>query len=220
MRIRDRGFAVVRERLRRDGEEIQAPPGATVGAVLDDLARRHEAVARLRPWLRVAVNRAFAPDDHALADGDELALIPPVAGGAGRHLVILAEPLDPARALGAVAGPDAGGVALFVGIVRDTSEGRRVVSLHYEAYAEMAGAVLAAIADEAARRWPGCRVAVEHRVGTLAVGETAVVVAAAAPHRAEAFAACRFAIDAVKERAPIWKKETGPEGETWVGCGG
>jgi molybdopterin synthase catalytic subunit len=119
-----------------------------------------------------------------------------------------------------VEGPGRGGLVTFSGIVRrDGHALPDVIRLEYEAYAEMALEVLAAIADELERELPGVRVAIHHRVGSLFVGETAVAIAAAAPHRAEAFSACRSAIDRLKERAPIWKKEIGESGEVWLGMG-
>ena len=133
-----------------------------------------------------------------------------------------AQPISVDDAVAAVTGRsgERGGVVTFAGVVRRQGHAfDDVVRLEYEAYAEMALAVMAAIADELEREQPGACVAIHHRVGALAVGETAVVIAAAAPHRAEAFAACRAAIDRLKERAPIWKKEIGESGEIWLGLG-
>lgn len=119
----------------------------------------------------------------------------------------------------AVAGTSCGAVITFAGTVRGETRGRAVLCLEYEAYVPMAVKVLRAIADEAARRWPGVRVAVRHRTGRLEPGELAVVVAAAAPHRADAFAACQQVIDRLKQDAPIWKKEIYADGASWVGLG-
>ena len=177
------------------------------------------------PAVQLAVNRVVASDTQALADGDELALLPPVAGGSAPDAIrISAEPVTIAAAIEAVAGGDVGGdagaVVTFAGIVRRRGHHLPdVVRLEYEAYREMAEAVLGEIAVEIEREWPGVRVAIHHRTGALVVGETAVVVAAAAQHRAPAFEACRAAIDRLKLRAPIWKKEIGESGEAWVGLG-
>jgi molybdopterin synthase catalytic subunit len=131
-----------------------------------------------------------------------------------------AGPIDPGVLLSAVRRDGDGGLALFVGVVRNEDGGRKVTSLVYEAYAEMAERELARIDAEIRDRHPEARVLFTHRVGTLGVGEVAVVVAAAAPHRAEAFAACREGIEAIKARAPIWKQEIGPGGVVWVDpCG-
>ena len=220
MRVVVRYFAVVRERLGREQDELELPAGATVATALDALAGRHAAIGALRPYLQVAVNQSMAQVGHELADGDELALIPPVAGGMDRHARVVAErPPSIEACIAAVQGPDAGGIATFTGMVRARSQGRDVSRLEYEAYAEMAEKVFRELCEEIEREIAGVRVAVEHAVGTLAVGDIAVVIAAAAPHRAEAFRACQAMIDRLKERAPIWKKETGPDGTTWVGMG-
>jgi molybdopterin synthase catalytic subunit len=223
MRIQVRYFAVVRERLKLDEETLELPAGASVGAALDALAARHEAVRALRPYLQTAVNQTHVGAEHALGDGDELALIPPVAGGADgarpRHARVGEREPSLDACLAAVRGPDAGGLVTFTGTVRARSQGRSVERLEYEAYAAMAEKVFAELCDEIEREITGARVAVEHRVGKLVVGDVAVVIAAAAPHRAEAFRACREMIDRLKQRAPIWKKEIGPDGSEWVGLG-
>ncbi len=126
-------------------------------------------------------------------------------------------PLSVDEATAHVARPGAGGVALFVGVVRDESDGRAVTRLEYSAYAAMAKREMEAICDEIEREIEGVRVAVQHRLGSLAVGDAAVVCAASAPHRGEAFRACRALIDRIKERVPIWKREHGPDGAAWVG---
>src|SRR5512140_1822971 len=125
-------------------------------------------------------------------------------------------PLDPSALLDAVRRDGDGGLALFVGVVRDHNEGRRVDHLEYEAYGPMAESEMARIAEDLARDYRGARVIFRQRVGALGVGEIAVAVAAAAPHRSEAFAACRAGIEAIKARVPIWKREVGPSGTTWV----
>jgi molybdopterin synthase catalytic subunit len=126
-------------------------------------------------------------------------------------------PLDVAEAVALVAHPGAGGIDVFVGVVRDENDGRAVVKLEYQAYASMAKAEMQRIAEELEKELPGVRVAAIHRVGSLVVGDVAVVCAASAPHRGEAFRACRLLIDRIKERVPIWKREHGPEGAYWVG---
>jgi len=221
MRVEILYFAVLRERVGRGRETVELPSAATVGDARAAIAARHPVVAPLLPRVQAAVNRVAAGDGHPLADGDELALLPPVAGGAGsRPVRISAAPLAVDEAVEAIAGNDAGAVVTFAGVVRRRGHHLPdVVRLEYEAYQEMAEAVLADIAEEIEREWPSTRVAIHHRVGALAVGETAVVVAAAAAHRAPAFEACRAAIDRLKLRAPIWKKEIGESGEAWVGLG-
>ncbi|MBX3158731.1 MAG: molybdopterin converting factor subunit 1 [Deltaproteobacteria bacterium] len=213
-------FAVFRERLARDTESLELPDGARVRDAVDALAARHAAIAALRGRFRVAVNQDFADDDRALADGDEVALIPPVAGGSGaRHVRLLAEPLSLDRCIAAVSDAGMGGVVTFVGVVRRHSRGVVVERLEYSAYEAMAVREMTKLVEEIEAEVAGCRVAVEHRVGTLAIGDAAVAIAAAAPHRAEAFTACRAMIDRLKDRVPIWKKEVGEDGAEWVGLG-
>jgi molybdopterin synthase catalytic subunit len=213
-----RYFAVVRERLGLENEELAVEDGATVADALDALGKKHDAVQKLRPHLQVAVNQAMAPATHALADGDEIALIPPVAGGSDRIAAIVEKP-SLERVTAAVSTPDTGSVVTFTGVVRGTSHGKAVDHLIYEAYVEMVDKVLQQLCHDIEAAMPVVRVAVEHATGKLGVGDTAVVVAVAAPHRAEAFLACARMIDELKKRAPIWKKEVGPDGESWVGLG-
>jgi molybdopterin converting factor subunit 1 len=222
-------FAVLRERIRLDHETVELAAGATVHEARAAIAARHPSVAALLPGVQFALNRVVAADSQAIADGDELALLPPVAGGSAPGAIrISARPVTIAEAIEAVTGGEAGGdvggdagaVVTFAGIVRRRGHHLSdVVRLEYEAYREMAEAVLGEIAVEIEREWPGVRVAIHHRTGALAVGEIAVVIAAAAQHRAPAFEACRAAIDRLKLRAPIWKKEIGETGEAWVGLG-
>ena len=218
-------FAVLRERIQLDHETVELPAGASVRDARVAIAGRHPSVAALLPGVQFAVNRVVAADTQTLTDGDELALLPPVAGGSAPDAIrISAEPVTLAAAVEAVAGGDVGGdagaVVTFAGIVRRRGHHLPdVIRLEYEAYREMAEAVLGEIAVEIEREWPGVRVAIHHRTGALAVGEIAVVIAAAAEHRAPAFEACRAAIDRLKLRAPIWKKEIGESGEAWVGLG-
>jgi molybdopterin synthase catalytic subunit len=226
MQIRALYFAVFREQIGRDEDVVELAAGARVRDAIAALAARHAAVDRLRGRFRVAVNQEFGDDDRALADGDELALIPPVAGGGdppARHVQLLGTPLSLDRCIAAVvgAGPETrmGGIATFTGMVRRDSHGAVIDHLEYEAYGAMAVQEMTRLCSEIEAELPGVRLAVEHRVGRLAVGEVAVVIAAAAPHRAEAFTACRAMIDRLKQRVPIWKKEVGEDGAEWVGLG-
>ena len=219
MRIEVLYFAVLRERLKRDTEPLELPAAATVAAARAALAAAHPELSRLLPQVRAAVNRQMVGVEHTLCDGDELALIPPVAGGAARKIAVLATALSLDEVIACVQGPEQGGISTFTGTVRRQGQQPNVVRLEYEAYGPMAEEVLAAIAAEIEREWPGTRVAIHHRTGALVVGDVAVVIAASAPHRAEAFEACRAAIERLKQRAPIWKKEFGEDGAVWVGLG-
>lgn len=219
MQIRVLYFAVVRERIGTSEQTISLPANATVGTLLDQLAATHQAVATLRSHVRVAVNEEFQPASHPLRDGDVVALIPPVSGGSGRYIQLRDTPLSVQRCIDQVAHVGAGGIATFIGNVRGVSHGKRVAHLEYEAYGTMAVATMHAIALEIETEMPGTRLAVEHRTGRLELGEAAVTIAASAPHRAEAFAACQAMIDRLKQRVPIWKKEFAEDGEVWVGLG-
>ncbi|HLL20997.1 MAG TPA: molybdopterin converting factor subunit 1 [Kofleriaceae bacterium] len=211
-------FAVFRERVGRDEETLELAADASVADALGALALRYPAIAALRGKFRCAVNQDFTDEARVLADGDELALIPPVAGGT-RHVQLLATPLSLDRCIAAVSGPGMGGIVTFTGMVRRQSRGVVVDHLEYEAYATMAIREMTRLCDEIEVEIAGTQLAVEHRVGRLEIGELAVVIAAAAPHRAEAFTACRAMIDRLKDRVPIWKKEVGEDGAEWVGLG-
>ena len=219
MRIGVLYFAVFRETLGRYVETLELPDGAKVSDAVVALAASHPPIAKLAGKFRVAVNQDFAPDDHVLHEGDELALIPPVAGGSGRHVLLTAEPLSLDRCVAAVGGPGMGGIVTFTGMVRRHSRGLTIDHLQYEAYGAMALREMTRLCDEIEAEIAGTCLAVEHRIGTLQIGDLAVVIAAAAPHRAEAFTACRAMIDRLKDRVPIWKKETSDDGTEWVGLG-
>ncbi|MGH7902605.1 MAG: molybdenum cofactor biosynthesis protein MoaE [Candidatus Dormibacteraceae bacterium] len=216
-RVRMRMFARLREQTGTGMIELDLEPGATARSAYAALRARFPALEVDQSRLRVARNQGFCEWDQALSDGDELAFIPPVSGGAaGALLEITPAPLDARRLEAAVANPGAGAICTFTGVVRDNSRGRPVARLEYEAYEEMALAGMGAIAAEIAARWPEARVAMAHRVGRLEIGEASVVVSISCPHRAEAITACRWGIDRLKESVPIWKKEHAEDGEVWI----
>jgi molybdopterin synthase catalytic subunit len=195
-------FAGLRERAGADRVDVELPDGASVGDLLAAMAGTPVGEVRPRHCV-VAVNREYAKPDVVLAAGDEVALVPPVSGGDDtvRRVRVGAEPLDLAALSAAVRDPRAGAIVCFEGVTRE------VPRLEYEAYAEMAEPRLRAIAAEEAERHGLCAVAVEHRTGTVPLGEPSVIVAASAAHRGEAFAGARAVIDRVKAEAPIWKVE-------------
>jgi molybdopterin synthase catalytic subunit len=168
------------------------------------------------PGLLYAVNKVYAPPEGELRDGDEVAVIPPVSGGAFR---LSEAPLSLEDVVAEVASDEAGAIATFVGTTRVRSRGRTVTHLEYEAYEGMAEQEMEAIANELLGRYELSAIAIHHRVGRVAIGERSVVIAISAPHRRDALAACKDAIDTLKERVPLWKKEMYEGGEEWIGRG-
>jgi molybdopterin converting factor subunit 1 len=215
VKVRVRLFGAAAERVGRSEETVAVRDGATAGDVLRAVVERHPGTAGIAEHLAVAVNLEVVPPEHRLDPDDEIALLPPVAGGQVRILVGLRERPNLDEALDAVVSPHAGGTVVFVGSVR--ADGGRVERLHYSAYRSMAQRTLREIAEEATLKWRLHGVAVLHAVGELEVGARTVVVACSSAHRDEAFEACRHVIDEVKRRVPIWKKEIGPGGERWIG---
>jgi len=208
-------FGALREETGAKELAVALPDGSSAAELRDQLALEHPAFDRLGDRLAVSVNLEVVSPEVLLRDGDEVAFLPPVAGGAGA-CTLSDRPLEVGAVVARVAGPGMGGIVTFVGAVRDRARGRDIRHLEYEAYPEMALREMEKIADEVARRWPESRVAIAHRTGHLEIGELAVVIVVAAPHRAEAFEACRFSIDTLKETVPIWKKEFASDGEYWV----
>ncbi len=209
MRVTVRLFAGLRERAGTARLEIEGVE--RVDDVWAKLALGEEPAGLL-----YAVNRDYADRGHALEDGDEVALIPPVSGGAFR---LSGEPLDLQAAVAETASDEAGAVATFVGTVRRSSRGRDVLYLEYEAFEEMAEPMLVRLADELKAKHDLCEVAIHHRLGRVEIGEPSVVIAVSAPHRAAALDACREAIDTLKGTIPLWKKEIYAGGEEWIGQG-
>ena len=237
-----RAFAALREALGFAETSVSVAPGTDIAGLmarLDELYPRADLAARR---YGVALNRSYAPLTAVLADGDEVALIPPVSGGAvgggavgggavsggaasggaAKLFEISDRPVSLDDVMRRVVAPDRGGVTVFAGTVRGVTRraGEDVIAtdhLEYEAYPEMAEEALARIAAEVRARWPSVSgVSIVHRVGRLAVGDVAVVIAVAASSRQDTFDACHYAIDRVKQIAPIWKKEVGPDGSFWV----
>ena len=211
MRVTVRLFAGLRERAGFGEQALELADDARLSDVWPALELGEEPAGLL-----FAVNRAYAPTGQALADGDEVALIPPVSGGAFR---LSSEPLDLAAVVAEVTDERAGAIATFLGTTRIESRGRTVQHLDYEAYEGMAEQVMADIAEELRGRYDVRGIAIHHRVGRVGVGETSVAIAVSAAHRHDALAACREAIDALKQLVPLWKKEVYEGGEEWIGRG-
>jgi MoaE-MoaD fusion protein len=209
VRVTVRLFAGLRERAGRSQIE------------LEDVTRVEDVWPALDlgpepPGLLYAVNREYVQPGQELADGDEVALIPPVSGGS---FLLVAAPLDVAAVVHEVEDPEAGAVASFVGTVRRRSRDRDVLYLEYEAYEEMAEPMLARLGAELTERHGLCGVAIHHRLGRVEIGQASVVIAVSAPHRSAALDACREAIETLKTTIPLWKKEVYAGGEEWIGRG-
>jgi MoaE-MoaD fusion protein len=219
MNVRVVLFAKPRELVGQPNLELALPTGATAADAWSQLSTRYD-LGPLPRSFRCAVNSEYAGWNDPLKDGDELAVIPPVSGGAiGERQGLVAlreEPLDPTAIADRIRGAGEGALAVFEGIVRAHSRGKQVRALVYEAYGSMAQKQMEQLADEARRRWPILDLTIVHRTGTLQVGDVSVVIAVAASHRGEAFDACEWLIDELKHTVPIWKKEVYTEGEAWI----
>jgi molybdopterin synthase catalytic subunit len=207
--VRVRLFAGLRERAGWSERELE---GITrVDEIWPALSLGPEPAGLL-----YAVNKEYAAREHELAEGDEVAVIPPVSGGSFR---LSGDPLSLDAVVDEVRSERAGAIATFIGTTRVESRGRTVVHLEYEAYEGMAEQVMAEIAAELEQRYDVCGIAIHHRTGRVDIGEASVVIAVSAPHRQDALAACRDAIDTLKQQVPLWKKEVYEGGEEWIGRG-
>jgi len=216
--VRVRFFARLRELAGVEVEVLHVPADASLADAYEASRARHPALPS-RESVRAALNQEFADWSAKVSNGDEVAFIPPVSGGAhkvGILFELTTDPLDARRLEAAVAHAGAGAICTFTGVVRDHSRGQSVTELDYEAYAEMATAQMRKIGDEIAEQWPEARVAMVHRTGRLQIGDASVVVSVSCPHRAEAIAACKWGIDRLKESVPIWKKEYAADGTYWI----
>lgn len=219
IRVLVRLFASYREAAGVGHIQLELPDGARVADAVSEIRRLHPQVGGGKAALLLARDREYVGIDAELHDGNELALIPPVSGGATGAIARIAigtKPLSVDDVIAAVRDDAFGGIAVFLGTVRDRSRGVRVTHLEYEAFAEMAERRMLEIADRLESEHAPARVAMHHRIGDLGIGEIAVVVAAGAPHRDAAFAAARAAIDELKRDVPIWKKEHGEDGAVWI----
>lgn len=222
MKVQVRLFARYREEAGRDHLDLELADGGTVERAWEAVTRQYPVLVPYRPYTLFALRNDYVGADHPLGDGDELCLFPPVSGGAAAPgedwIEVTVEPLSERAVARAVEHPGAGALALFSGVVRDQTGGRRVKFLEYEAHGAMALAKMREIGAAIRSRWPAItRIALVHRIGRLEIGESSVMIAVSSPHRAQAFEACRFAIDTLKETVPIWKKEHFEDGEVWVG---
>jgi molybdopterin synthase catalytic subunit len=222
MKIALLAFASAGDILGTGETTLELAPRTTLAQLKMLLEERHPALGALWSRLAIAVNGDLRPDDTPLADGDEVALLPPVSGGSGKEsgervrdeTALTDHPLDADAVARSVADPSCGAVVVFSGIVRDSHRGRPVERITYSAYRAMAQARLREIARRLEQRYPGTRVAIVHRLGQLRVGEPSVVIAVASPHREAAYAANREALERLKTEVPIWKREHYADGES------
>ena len=215
---------MLKDLLVKASDSVEVADGSSVGDMLTEYARGFPQLKEALPSLAVAVNQHYAVPETVLKQGDEVALLPPVSGGTAgetlaerrRHASIVREPIDSARILAAIKRGGDGAAVVFEGVVRNQTRGRKTLYLDYEAYEEMALQQMEALAEQAVDRFQVRDVAVVHRLGRLEIGETSVLIVAASAHRAAAFEACRWLIDTLKQKVPIWKKEYFEDGAVWA----
>jgi molybdopterin synthase catalytic subunit len=189
-------------------------PGLTCRQLWDDFQTKYPRIAGIPPLF--AIRNEYVQPETELKDGDIVMIFPPVSGGSGSH--VFDTPLSVDRALNAIRDENGGGEAIFIGRVRLWNEGKKIRHLFYECQISMAESEIEKIKSEMVQRWPLRKIHIEHRIGKLEIGEIAVIVAVSAEHRKEAIDACRYGIDELKHRVPIWKKEVSEDGEEWVGA--
>ncbi len=221
MNVRVRLFAALREAAGASEITIDLPEGEPVSRLLGEVRRQHPALADRCEGVVVAVNQEYADGSAPVASGDEVALIPPVSGGAvsdaeGVQAGVTPKPLDTRRIAESLKASSDGALITFEGVVRDNNLGRRVLFLEYEAYGEMAESVLRRIGRETLEDYDIGGIALWHRTGRLEIGEVSLVVAVSSPHRRAAFDACREAVEKVKALAPVWKREVWDGGSEWL----
>ena len=222
MRVRVLFFGILKQIAGKSADEIDLPDGASVR---DVLARYESQMPRLKeslPSLALAVNQEYAGPDTKLKPDDEIALLPPVSGGAPepagrqRYATIVREVIDTQRVVDALKRGEDGAALVFEGVVRNQTRGRKTLYLDYEAYEEMALQQMNSLANQALQQFQIRDVAIVHRLGRLEIGETSVLIAVVSAHRAAAFDACRWLIDTLKRIVPIWKKEHFEDGAVWA----
>lgn len=218
MQIRLLSFGPWRHLLPEGGEWRDLPSGQAVGDLLDTLRAEGRFDAEGLRSAAVAVNQVYASASQVLADGDEVAILPPVSGGLAERpqVAIVREPIDSERLLREIKAGNDGAVCTFDGIVRNNTRNRQTLHLDYEAYEEMALKEMHGLREEALRRFPVREIVIHHRLGRLFVGETSVLIVVASAHRGAAFDACRWIIDTLKKTVPIWKHEQFVDGAVWT----
>jgi molybdopterin synthase catalytic subunit len=224
MQVRILFFGMLKDMAGRGCDLLTLPEHAT----LDDVVFHYEKITpklrEIAPSIAISINQEFAPPDSPLKEGDEIAFLPPVSGGASdsqsngdrRSCFIVREKIDTQAVLAKLKHPADGAAVVFEGVVRDNTRGRRTFYLVYEAYEEMALKQMDGLIEQAQQQFPIRAVSIVHRLGRLEIGETSVLIAVASAHRAAAFDACRWLIDTLKRIVPIWKKEHFEDGAVWA----
>jgi len=211
-------FGVLKDLAGAADESVMLEPGATVADLLNHLESRAPGLKAVLPTVAMSVNEQYAGPEAKLKAGDEVALLPPVSGGAdsSSHCAIKREPINTQKVLDLVKCPEDGAAVVFEGVVRNNTRGRRTLYLDYEAYESMALKRMHSLAEQALTDFKIRDVAIVHRLGKLEIGETSVLIVVASAHRAAAFDACRWLIDTLKRTVPIWKKEHFEDGAVWA----
>jgi molybdopterin synthase catalytic subunit len=223
-------FGILKELTGQASAWLQLPEGATLGDVLEHYGAQSPRMKEFLPSIAASVNQEYAAGNTRLKDEDEVGLLPPVSGGQGAgtetdhrpgrerapRAAIVRERIDVNTLSAGMRAPEDGALVVFDGMVRNNSRGRRTLYLDYEAYEEMALRQLESLATEAMAKFKVRDVAIVHRVGRLEIGETSVAIVVSSAHRAAAFEACRWVIDTLKTRVPIWKKEYFEDGAVWA----
>jgi len=210
-------FGQAREMVGQSTLDLELDAPATVASAFASLKSRDVRLARMERSLLFAVNEEYAEPSRLLADGDRMAILPPVSGGADPDIFeITREPIDIPGLRARLLQGDSGAVVIFDGVARNNTKGRPTLFLEYEGYTEMALRMLEQIGREAHEQWPINRIGIIHRLGRVEITESSVVIAVTSAHRRVAFEACRYAIDRLKRVVPIWKKEYFEDGAVWV----
>lgn len=213
MKVHILAFASAREALGADEVELELPAGSDLDALRESLSSSRPGFDALWPRLAIAVDGRLVHGNAELLDGQEIALLPPVSGGQEDRAVLIDGPIEVAAVITSVTSPRRGAVVVFLGNVRDSHRGRAVERLTYDAYRPMATSALVTIVDEVSNPAEDLAIAIHHRLGAVAAGDTSVAIVAAAPHRALAFEASRTALERLKHEVPIWKCEHYADGE-------
>jgi MoaE-MoaD fusion protein len=215
MRVQVLFFGQLKDLTGRSSETLPLADRATLADVLQHYAKEFPAIQKLSPSLALSINREYASKEAPLSDGDEIALLPPVSGGVARASIVR-EKIDPHQIVPPMERPEDGAIAMFDGVVRNNSRGRKTLYLEYEAYEEMALKQMEELISQALTKFPARDARIVHRLGRIEIGESSVFIAVASAHRAAAFDACRWLIDTLKKTVPIWKKEYFEDGAVWA----